>query len=178
MLPGLFYFSRAGDVMRWDIRRFGIGPLAFSLLLASSSASGLAADPDDMLLTCQRRVGDAYLAGHVYVLGEDRVASGASGWAGTRIPVGTPRPILEDLGFDIHLSDLFNRPASPCTRGVMVTPLSNTDWKIVILVLHPGRMAMVYFFELALLEFTISINCWDTPRNNASLLAVRCRSGH
>ena len=51
-------------------------------LLASSSASGLAADPDDVLLTCQQRVDDAYLAGHVYVLGEDRLASRASGWTG------------------------------------------------------------------------------------------------
>ena len=31
---------------------------------------------------------------------------------------------------------------------------------------------------LASLEFTISINRWDTPRNNASLLAGRCQSGH
>ena len=48
----------------------------------------------------------------------------------------------------------------------------------MILALHPGRMAMVYFFDLASLEFTISINHWDTPRNNVSLLAVRCLSGH
>ena len=37
---------------------------------------------------------------------------------------------------------------------------------------------MVYFFDLASLGFTISINRWDTPRNNASLLAGRCQSGH
>ena len=145
------------------------GPLVSALwysvcLLASSSASGLAADP--------------YLAGHVYVLGEDRLASRASGWTGTRIPVGTTRLVLDDLGFDIHLSDRFHRPASLRTRGAKVTPLSNTDREIVILALHPGRMAMVYFFDLASLEFTISINRWDTPRNNASLLAGRCRSGH
>ena len=48
----------------------------------------------------------------------------------------------------------------------------------MILALHPGRMAMVYFFDLASLEFTISINRWNTPRNNASLLAGRCQSGH
>ena len=147
-------------------------------LLASSSASGLAADPDDVLLTCQQRVDDAYLAGHVYVLGEDRLATRASGWTGTRIPVGTTRLVLDDLGFDIHRSDLFHRPASPCTRGAKVTPLSNTDREIMILALHLGRMAMVYFFDLASLEFTISINRWDTPRNNASLLAGRCQSGH
>ena len=145
------------------------GPLVSALwysvcLLASSSASGLAADP--------------YLAGHVYVLGEDRLASRASGWTGTLIPVGTTRLVLDDLGFDIHLSDRFHRPASLRTRGAKVTPLSNTDREIVILALHPGRMAMVYFFDLASLEFTISINRWDTPRNNASLLAGRCRSGH
>ena len=159
------------------------GPLVSALwysvcLLVSSSASGLAADPDDVLLTCQQRVDDAYLAGHVYVLGEDRLASRASGWTGTRIPVGTTRLVLDDLGFDIHLSDRFHRPASLRTRGAKVTPLSNTDREIVILALHPGRMAMVYFFDLASLEFTISINRWDTPRNNASLLAGRCRSGH
>tara|TARA_B100001287_G_scaffold231447_1_gene202279 strand:- start:305 stop:436 length:132 start_codon:yes stop_codon:yes gene_type:complete len=34
-------------------------------LLALSSASGLVADLDDVLLTCQQRVDDAYLAGHV-----------------------------------------------------------------------------------------------------------------
>ena len=145
------------------------GPLVSALwysvcLLASSSASGLAADP--------------YLAGHVYVLGEDRLASRASGWTGTLIPVGTTRLVLDDLGFDIHLSDRFHRPASLRTRGAKVTPLSNTDREIVILAFHPGRMAMVYFFDLASLEFTISINRWDTPRNNASLLAGRCRSGH
>ena len=145
------------------------GPLVSALwysvcLRASSSASGLAADP--------------YLAGHVYVLGEDRLASRASGWTGTLIPVGTTRLVLDDLGFDIHLSDRFHRPASLRTRGAKVTPLSNTDREIVILALHPGRMAMVYFFDLASLEFTISINRWDTPRNNASLLAGCCRSGH
>mgnify|MGYP004080596149 FL=1 len=48
----------------------------------------------------------------------------------------------------------------------------------MILALHPGRMAMVYFFDLASLGFTISINRWNTPRNNASLLAGRCQSGH
>ena len=159
------------------------GPLVSALwysvcLLASSLASGLAADPDDVLLTCQQRVDDAYLAGHVYVLGEDRLASRASGWTGTRIPVGTTRLVLDDLGFDIHLSDRFHRPASLRTRGAKVTPLSNTDWEIVILALHPGRMAMVYFFDLASLGFTISINRWDTPRNNALLLAGRCQSGH
>ena len=137
------------------------GPLVSALwysvcLLASSSASGLAADPDDVLLTCQQRVDDAYLAGHVYVRGEDRLASRASGR--TRIPVGTTRLVLDDLGFDIHLSDRFHRPASLRTRGAKVTPLSNTDREIVILALHPGRMAMVYFFDLASLEFTISIN--------------------
>ena len=131
-----------------------------------------------MLLTCQQRVDDAYLAGHVYVLGEDRLATMASGWTGTRIPVGTTRLVLDDLGFDIHLSDRFHRPASLRIRGAKVTPLSNTDREIVILALHPGQMAMVYFFDLASLEFTISINGWDTPRNNASLLAGRCRSGH
>ena len=145
------------------------GPLVSALwysvcLLASSSASGLAAAP--------------YLAGPGYVLGEDRLASRASGWTGTLIPVGTTRLVLDDLGFDIHLSDRFHRPASLRTRGAKVTPLSNTDREIVILALHPGRMAMVYFFDLASLEFTISINRWDTPRNNASLLAGRCRSGH
>ena len=51
-------------------------------------------------------------------------------------------------------------------------------WEIVILALHPGRMAKVYFFDLASLGFTISVNRWDTPRNNASLLAGRCQSGH
>ena len=137
------------------------GPLVSALwysvcLLASSSASGLAADPDDVLLTCQQRVNDAYLAGHVYVLGEDRLASRASGWTGT--PVGTTRLVLDDLGFDIHLSHRFHRPASLRTRGAKVTPLSNTDREIVILALHPGRMAMVYFFDLASLECTISIN--------------------
>ena len=81
-----------------------------------------------MLLTCQQRVDDAYLAGHVYVLGEDRLATRASGWTGTRIPVGTTRLVLDDLGFDIHLSDRFHRPASLRTRGAKVTPLSNTDW--------------------------------------------------
>ena len=111
------------------------------------------------------------------MLGEDRLATRASGWTGTRIPVGTTRLVLEDLGFDIHLSDRFHRPASLRARGAKVTPLSNTDWEIVILALHPGRMAMVYFFDLASLEFTISINRWETPRNNASLLASRCRSG-
>ncbi len=121
---------------------------------------------------------DAYLAGHVYVLGEDRLASRASGCTGTRIPVGTTRLVLDDLGFDIHLLDRFHRPASLGIRGTKVTPLSNTDWEIVILALHPGRMAMVYFFDLASVEFTISINRWDTPRNNASLLTDRCQSGH
>ena len=159
------------------------GPLVSALwysvcLLASSSASGLAADPDDVLLTCQQWVDDAYLAGHVYVLREDRRASRASGWTGTRIPVGTTRLVLDDLGFDIYPSDRFYRPASLRTRGAKVTPLSNTDREIVILALHPGRMAMVYFFDLASLEFTVSINLWATPRDNASLLASRCRSGH
>ena len=112
------------------------------------------------------------------MLGEDRLATRASGWTGTRIPVGTTRLVLDDLGFDIHLSDRFHRPASLRTRGAKVTPLSNTDWEIVILALHPGRMAMVYFFDLASLGFTISVNRWDTPRNNASLLAGRCQSGH
>ena len=159
------------------------GPLVSALwysvcLLASSSASGLAADPDDVLLTCQQRVDDAYLAGHVYVLGEDRLASRASGWTRTRIPVGTTRLVLDDLGFDIHLSDRFHRPASLRTRGAKVTPLSNTDREIVILALHPGLMAMVYFLDLALLASTININRWDTPRNNVSLLAGPCRSGH
>ena len=60
----------------------------------------------------------------------------------------------------------------------MVTPLLNTDQEIVILVLHSGRMAIVYFFDLALLKFAISIDRWDTPRNNASLLTGCCRSGH
>ena len=157
------------------------GPLVSALwysvcVLAPSSASGLAANPDDVLLTCQQRVDDAYLAGHVYVLGEDRLATRTSGW--TRSPVGTTRLVLDDLGFDIHLSDRFHRPASLRTRGAKVTPLSNTDREIVILALHPGRMAMVYFFDLASLEFTISINRWDAPRNKASLLACRCRSGH
>ena len=69
-------------------------------------------------------------------------------------------------------------PASFRTRVAMVTPLSNTDREIVILALHPGRMAMVCFFDLASLEFTISINRWDTPRNKTSLLAGRCQSGH
>ena len=60
------------------------GPLVLALwysvcLLAPSSYSGLAADPDDVLLICQQRVEDVYLAGHVYVLGEDRLASTASG---------------------------------------------------------------------------------------------------
>ena len=96
---------------------------------------------------------------------------------GPRIPVGTTRLVFDDLGFDIHLSNRFHRPASLRTRGAKVTPLSNTDREIVILALHPGRMAMVYFFDLASLEFTISINRWDTPRNKASLLAGRCRSG-
>ena len=59
-------------------------------LLASSSASGLAADPDDVLLTCQQRVDDADLARHVYVLAEDRLAPRASGWAGTRIRLARP----------------------------------------------------------------------------------------
>ena len=54
----------------------------------------------------------------------------------------------------------------------------NTDREIVILALHPGRMAMVYFFDLASLEFAININRWDTLRNNASLLAGRSRRGH
>ena len=108
------------------------GPLVSALwysvcLLASSSDSGLAADLDDVLLTCQQRVDDAYLAGHVYVLGEDRLATRASGWTGTRIPVGTTRLVLDDLGFDIHLSDRFHRPASLRTRGAKVTPLSDTD---------------------------------------------------
>ena len=112
------------------------------------------------------------------MLGGDRLATRASGWTGTRIPVGTSRLVLDDLGFDIHLSDRFHRPASLRKHGTKVTPLSNTDREIVILALHPGRMAMVYFFDLASLDFTISINRWDTPRNNASLLAGRCRSGH
>ena len=112
------------------------------------------------------------------MLGEDRLATRASGWTGTRIPVGTTRLVLDDLGFDIHLSDRFHRPASLRTRGAKITPLSNTDREIVLLALHPSRMAMVYFFDLASLEFTISINHWDTPRNNVSLLAVRCLSGH
>ena len=112
------------------------------------------------------------------MLGEDRLATRASGWTGTRIPVGTTRLVLDDLGFDIQLSDRFHRLASLRTRGAKVTPLSNTDREIVILALPPGRMAMVYFLDLASLEFTISINRWDTPRNNASLLAGRCRSGH
>ena len=108
------------------------GPLVSALwhsgcLLASSSASGLAADPDDVLLTCQQRVDDAYLAGHLYVLGEDRLATRASGWTGTRIPVGTTRLVLEDPRLDIHLSDRFHRPASLRTRGAKVTPLSDTD---------------------------------------------------
>ena len=121
---------------------------------------------------------DAYLAGHVYVLGEDRLATRASGWTGTRIPVGTTRLVLDDLGFDIHLSDRFHTSASLRTRGAKVTSLSNTDREIVLLALHPSRMAMVYFFDLASLEFTISINRWDTPRNDASLLAGRCQSGY
>ena len=112
------------------------------------------------------------------MLGEDRLATRASGWTGTRIPVGTTRLVLDDLGFDIHLSDRFHRPVSFRTRGAKVTPLLKTDREIVILALHPGRMSMVYFFDLASLEFTISINRWDTPRNKASLLAGRCRSGH
>ena len=108
------------------------GPLVSALwysvcLLASSSASELAADPDDVLLTCQQREDDAYLAGHFYVLGEDWLATRALGWTGTRIPVGTTRLVLDDLGFDIHLSDRFHRPASLRTRGAKVTPLSNTD---------------------------------------------------
>ena len=46
------------------------GPLVSALwysvcLLTSSSASGLAADLDDVLLTCQQRVDDAYLAEYV-----------------------------------------------------------------------------------------------------------------
>ena len=159
------------------------GPLVSALwysvcLLVSLSASGLAADPDDVLLTCQQRVDDAYLAGHVYVLGEDRLATRASGWTETRIPLGMTRLVLDNLGFDIHLSDRFHRPASLRTRGAKVTPLSNTAREIVILALHPGRMAMVYFFDLASLEFTISINRRDTLRNIASLLAGHCRSGH
>ena len=112
-------------------------------LLASSSASALAADPDDVLLTCKQRVDDAYLAGHVYVLGEDWLATRALGWTGTQIPVGTTRLVLDDLGFDIHLSDRFHRPASLRTRSAKGTPLSNTDREIVILALHPGRIAMV-----------------------------------
>ena len=60
----------------------------------------------------------------------------------------------------------------------MIMPLSNTDREILILVLHLGRMAMVYFFNLASLEFTISIKCWDTPRDYALLLAGRCQSRH
>ena len=112
------------------------------------------------------------------MLGEDRLATRASGWTGTRIPVGTTRLVLDDLGFDIHLSDLFHRPVSFRTRGAKVTPFLNTDREIVIFALHPGRMAMVYFFDLALLGSTININRWDTLRNNASLLAGRCRSGH
>ena len=112
------------------------------------------------------------------MLGEDRLATRASGWTGTRIPVGTTRLVLDDLGFDIHLSDRFHRPASLRTRGAKVTPLSNTDREIVILTLHPVRMAKVYFFDLASLEFIISTNRWDMPRNNASLLAGRCRSRH
>ena len=111
-----------------------------------------------MLLTCQQRVDDAYLPGHVYVLGEDRLATRASGWTGTQIPVGTTQLVLDDLGFDIHLSDRFHRPASLRKRGAKFTQLSNTGREIVILALHPGRMAMVYFFDLASLEFTISIN--------------------
>ena len=64
------------------------GPLVSALwysfcLLASSCALGLAADPDDVLLACQQRVDDAYLVGLVYVLGEDSLASRASGWIGT-----------------------------------------------------------------------------------------------
>ena len=43
-------------------------------VLASSPASGLSADPDEALLSCQHRVYNAYLAGHVYVLGEDILA--------------------------------------------------------------------------------------------------------
>ena len=112
------------------------------------------------------------------MLGEDRLATRASGWTGTRILVGTTRLVHDDLGFDIHLSDRFHKPASLRTRCAKVTPLLNTDRDIVILALHPGRMAMVYFFDLASLGFTISINRWDTPRNNASLLAGRCQSGH
>ena len=136
------------------------------------------ADPDDLLLTCQQRVDDDYLAGQVYVLGEDRLGGRASGWTGTRIPDGTTRLVLDDLGFDIHLSDCFHKLASLRKRGAIVTPLSKTNREIVILALHSGWMAMVYFLDLALLESTININRWDTPRNNASLLAGRCRSGH
>ena len=137
-----------------------------------------AADPGDVLLTCQQRVEDAYLAGHLYMLGEDRLASRVLGWTGTRISVGTTRLVLDDLGFDIHLSDSFHTLARLRKRGAIVKPLSNSDREIVILALHPGWMAMVYFFDLALLESTININRWDTLRNNASLLADRCRSGH
>ena len=50
--------------------------------------------------------------------------------------------------------------------------MSNTDREIVILALHPGRMAMVYFFDLASLEFTISINRWDTPHAPQQRLAA------
>ena len=146
--------------------------------MASSSASGLAADPGDVLLTCQQRVEDAYLAGHLYVLGEDRLASRALGWTGTRILVGTTGLVLDDLGFDIHLSDCFHTLARLRKRDAVVTPLSNSDREIVILAMHSGWMAMVYFFDLALLGSTININRWDTLRNNASLLAGRCRSGH
>ena len=162
------------------------GPLVSALwyagcLLAApsaSSAAGPAADPDDVLLTCQQRVGGAYLAGHVYVLGGDISASAASGWAGARLPVGTTRLVLDEFGFDIHIVDPVHTPASARALGAVITPLSRTDRQIVILAVHPGRMAMVYFFDLASLEFTLSINRWDTPCNNAALLAGRCRRGH
>ena len=48
------------------------GPLVSALwysvcLLASSSASELAADPDDVLLTCQQREDDAYPVSYTHL---------------------------------------------------------------------------------------------------------------
>ena len=44
-----------------------------------------------------------------------------------------------------------------------------------------GTLVLAFWYSVCLqssLEFTIRINRWDTPRNNASLLAGRCQIGY
>ena len=157
------------------------GLLASSLLLmapAGPSAAMLAADRDDVLLICEQQVDGGYLAGHAYVLEENVYAKRRPGWVRTRIPSGATLLVHDDLGFDILTSDPARSPASLRTLGARIMPLSNTDREIVILALHPGRMAMVYFFDLATLQFTLSVNRWHSSSNSAALLAGRCQSGH